>query len=318
MFFANAYLIIKDYGFKKFLIAVYYRFLILLFHLVPLRRYLKRRIYDYNMYLDVKDLGISRSLLLFAERELDHKLMLEEIIKPGMNIFDIGSNIGYYVLMEKLLLRGSGSVTAIEPSPTNLTLLKKNLRLNKITDVAIYNLAISDKVGKKDFFLARQSNLNTFHKQGAGKTEFSGKKISVDTSTVPDFSTQINVKPDLIRMDVEGHELEIIEAILANIKTTDIKPSIIFETHIKRYTGERDFSRILRQLFANGYKTRLISSSAEKGSIIIDDLGYESYKSVHSDNVVRKLYRDIKNDDAISLVCHTGGVRTVYLEHSVQ
>ena len=87
------------------------------------------------MYLDPKDRGISRTLLLFGERELDHKLILERIVKKNMKIFDIGANIGYYVLMESNLIGEKGKILAIEPVDKNIKLLRKNLKLNnnKIT-----------------------------------------------------------------------------------------------------------------------------------------------------------------------------------------
>ena len=41
--------------------------------------------------------------------------------------------------------------------------------------------------------------------------------------------------PDLIRMDVEGHEVEIIEGMLSSIKNGVLKPVICFEPHISCY-----------------------------------------------------------------------------------
>ena len=80
------------------------------------RRFLLRQIHGYKMYLDARDPGLSRSLLLFGTREVDHKVMLERIVRPGMTIFDIGGNIGYYPLMELTLLAGTGRMVIAEPS----------------------------------------------------------------------------------------------------------------------------------------------------------------------------------------------------------
>ena len=60
------------------------------------------------MILDLHDKGISRALWLFGDRELEHKYLLEKVIKPGMTILDIGSNIGYYPLMELNLIGKKG------------------------------------------------------------------------------------------------------------------------------------------------------------------------------------------------------------------
>ena len=82
------------------------------------------------MFLDLQDRGISRTLLLFGERELEHKKMLEEVLEPGMSVLDIGANIGYYALMELNLIGKTGNLIAVEPSPSNVDLLKRNLSLN--------------------------------------------------------------------------------------------------------------------------------------------------------------------------------------------
>ena len=74
------------------------------------KRFVKRKIYNYKMYLDLYDRGISRALWLFGDRELEHKYMLEKIIKPGMSILDIGSNIGYYPLLELNLIGDKGTL----------------------------------------------------------------------------------------------------------------------------------------------------------------------------------------------------------------
>ena len=56
-----------------------------------------------------QDRGISRTLLLFGKRELEHRIMLQEIVKEGSRIFDIGANIGYYAVMEALMVGKEGS-----------------------------------------------------------------------------------------------------------------------------------------------------------------------------------------------------------------
>ena len=96
------------------------------------------------MYLDPKDRGISRTLLLFGERELDHKLILERIVKKNMKIFDIGANIGYYVLMESNLIGEKGKILAIEPVDKNIKLLRKNLKLNNNKITKTVQIAISN------------------------------------------------------------------------------------------------------------------------------------------------------------------------------
>lgn len=277
------------------------------------RRFIKRRIHNYRMLLDLEDRGISRSLILFGTRELDHKIILEKVLKPGMAILDIGANLGYYVLMELGLIGPSGRMVAIEPSPSNIELLQRNLALNGYRDIPIVAGAVSDTSGEREFFLAHQSNLHTFHTTGSGAKHLSGQTVSVRTYTVPEIAETYG-KPDLIRMDVEGHEVEVFNGLLPSIERGEMCPMIIFETHLSRYGAEHDMQTPLRRLFAAGYCVRYIASSSEHGTALIDARGYCGVERVRTDDVERVIYENISNDDAIDLICKTGGGRTVLLQ----
>ena len=122
---------IKTKGFTVALLAIINFFKILIVKAIPSFTYLKKKIFDYKMYLDPRDKGISRTLLLFGERELDHRIILKKVLSKNMKVFDIGANIGYYVLMESSILGINGRIAAVEPVPKNMHLLKKNLELNK-------------------------------------------------------------------------------------------------------------------------------------------------------------------------------------------
>lgn len=270
-----------------------------------------RNIYDYRMYLDLKDPGISRSLLLFGERELDHKVILEKVLRPGMTVLDIGANIGYYALMELQLIGKSGKLIAVEPSPSNVKLLKANLNLNGFSDVDIINGAVSDSSSEKEFYLSKQSNLNTFHNTGSAKGSLSGESITVKTYTVPQIIENNGL--DLIRMDVEGHEVEVINGMLEAIRQNKMRPMIIFETHLTRYSKTHDMESVLRALFEAGYRTQYLASSYERGTSLIEEYGYTGIMRIQTDGVTRAIFEHIKDEDLINFVCNVGGARTVLL-----
>ena len=276
------------------------------------RRFVERKIHGYRLLLDVEDSGISRSLLLFGTREADHKTILERVVKPGMTIFDIGANIGYYVLMELGLIGNAGRLVAIEPSPANVVLLNRNLALNSYRDIPVIECAVSDQPGNKLFHLSHESNLNTFHDIGSGVDHLSGEQITVRTVTVPELAMEYGA-PDLIRMDVEGHEVEVIGGMLDAIREGAMAPMILFETHLSRYSDDHDMSAVLTALYALGYTTRYLASSYERGTEIIEGRGYHGSDPIPTDGVERVIFENIADDDAIEFICRTGGARTVLL-----
>ena len=114
-------------------------------------------------------------------------------------------------------------------------------------------------------------------------------------------------------MDVEGHEVEVLNGMISSIDEFKKLPMIIFETHLSRYNKEHDFEKTLNGLFNLDYSVSFAGSSSERGSKIISEYGYESIKEIKSDGEVRKIFKDIINKDAIELICFKGGIRTVLL-----
>lgn len=304
--------ILRYRGVWGLITAIYFRLLIIIFSRHQQPRYIKRRIYDYDLYLDVNDPGISRTLLLFGKREIEHKIILNKVLQPGMTVLDIGANIGYYAIMEAKVVGVTGKVIAIEPSPKNIHLLKRNLSLNQCHHVKVMPGAVSDRGGQREFYLSSASNLHTFHNQGSAIHQLTGETIIVTTYSVMEVMAD-HGKPDLIRMDVEGHEVEIINGLLSAIQHHAWSPMILFETHITRYSKDHDMAATLRRLFDLGYYVMYLASNAESGSARIEARGYRGSSPIKTDFVHRVIYENIKSDDAIDLICHVGGCRTVLL-----
>jgi FkbM family methyltransferase len=273
------------------------------------RRLIRRRVYDYEMLLDTRDRGISRTLIVFGRRELEHRILLQELVRPGMTIFDIGANIGYYALMESRFLNGAGHIVAIEPSVENARLLRANLCLNGVTDVTVLEAAVSDVEGERDLHLSPFSNLHSFHLLEAAP---GARSIRVRTTSIPALAREFGA-PDLIRMDVEGHEVEILNGLIPALQPGTLAPTIIFEVHRSRYSAEHDFSRTLRSLFANGYRVSRLGSSQDSGTTRLRQLGYRGGAPITTDFTTRVIFRDIEPEHAVSVICETGGARTVVL-----
>lgn len=276
------------------------------------RQFVQRRVNDYQMLLDMNDPGISRALMMFRTREIDHKVMLERIVRPGMRIFDIGGNIGYYPLMELGLLRGTGQLIVIEPLPQNFALLKRNLALNHYTDIPMHQAALSNEATAKTFHLSTQSNLGTFHPSATGDETPTGTTLEVETLTLSLLAQRYGA-PDLMRMDIEGHEVEVIGSMLDDIAKGAYAPIIIFETHPDRYGPDHDMAATLKRLFAMGYGAPLVSSSDDASTARLAAMGYSPGQRISTDAVYRTLFENIKADDAIELICHSNCIRTAML-----
>ncbi len=310
----NLIIIISKRGIKFLFSSIYYFLKVTLYKFFG-HKVIKKKIYNFKMNLDIFDKGISRTLLLFGERELEHKYILENCLKENMTVLDIGSNIGYYPLIELNKIKNTGKLISVEPSPENYEMLKKNLILNNFlnseTNIKIYNIAISEKSEIKKFYISNYSNLNSFHLEKDNKYLNEASFINVKTKSILDISE--GKKIDFIRMDVEGHEVKILNSLVEYIKKTNYKPMVLFEPHLKRYNKNNDIVNALNNIFLLGYKTSIIGSSSHHGSKIISKLGYESKLKFNTDENVRKIFKNINNEHAIQIISELGGARSVLL-----
>jgi len=281
----------------------------------PFIQFLRTSVYDFEMFIPVKNDGIGRQLFVLRGRESDHKWMMDREVHRGNVILDIGANIGYYALMEAKRLQGSGKIHAIEPDPRNIRFLEKNISSSGLQNlIDVREGAISNFDGQLDFALADSTNLSSFNTLTAPAS----KIIKV---TVYEFGAYVERigKIDLVRMDVEGHEVEILCSLAELLKRNiDLAPKkIIFETH--RYGANQEkMAGILQALFDYGYTVKYISSDDElsaKGSVF-SQFGYSPFKILEEWRVSRGLYRNISSQDAIELISRRRGTRTVCLEFS--
>jgi len=254
-----------------------------------------KTIHGSRMLLDLKNKGISRALWLEDTREeLDVEIVKKEV-KPGMNILEVGANIGYYLLLEGRLLKGQGMIYAFEPDPRNISLLERNISLSKLEEnVKFYPYAVSDVNSTGKFYLAGFSNLSSMIQKDG-----SGEHIEVKTVKIDNLE-EINNSIDFIRMDIEGYEYEAINGMMGILEKNNAK--ILVELHPAAYSSKRDFSSIAEKLFSLGYGVRYLVSAGNHSPEEIVKKGYRptrvAQEMVHSHG----LYENIKNDDFIEFI----------------
>lgn len=281
-------------------------------------RYIVKNVNGCKMCLDINDRGISRTLAIFGTREIDQIFVLKRELKEGMVVLDIGANIGCYALLEARLVKESGRVYAVEPSPENFHLLNRNVRLNNLENIIqTFQFGISDRTALEKLYLSESSNLHTFYPNkyttGGGNLSLTEKTIDVQTITISDFA--VDKEPiDFIRMDIEGYEIEAFHGMLQILETRSFAPKVLFETHRPKYDEKHHNMRdILGKLFEFGYYVKTIISNDEpKGKF--RNRGYKPERLIKSDFVLRGIYQDVSEEDALYFICDVGYVRAVLLE----
>ncbi len=135
-------------------------------------------------------------------------------LKPGDVFIDGGANIGYYTLLTSKIVGDNGQVHSFEPTPSVYQILKNNSKLNK--NVHTCKAALTDKNGTVSFtdFGLKHSLYNSVielpEDHIANQESKKIKAISVGSITLDDYCNQYNLKPNFIKLDIEGAELNAI------------------------------------------------------------------------------------------------------------
>ena len=156
-----------------------------------------------NMIFPINDSVIGPCLRAFGEFAENENIALGKFIKKGSLVIDIGANIGTQTLSFAKEVGSKGKVIAFEPQNIISQCLQTNLTINDITNVDVYNIAISNKDGWARINDHDFSELGRYGEAGINSEGTRVKTIKLDNFEID--------KCDLIKIDVEGHEWEVID-----------------------------------------------------------------------------------------------------------
>jgi FkbM family methyltransferase len=161
-----------------------------------------------------------------AEYELVLSAILDERLRPGMTIVDIGAHVGLHTLRFVDRIGKGGRVIAVEPSPANASLLRTHLYWNGCQNVTVVEAAIGEAEGEIEFgFRPDPTDPGAFANSIA--YDVGGHKAKVRLTTID--SVCHGCSPDLIKIDVEGAELSAVEGARETISRSS--PVLIIAVH---------------------------------------------------------------------------------------
>ena len=100
----------------------------------------------YGSFYSRKDDFITRHLKKYSAHTRNELAMIKSLVRDGDNIIDIGAHIGYFTIYAAKNAY-QGIVYSIEPYIESFEILKKNLKLNDLSNVKPFHAAISKITG---------------------------------------------------------------------------------------------------------------------------------------------------------------------------
>lgn len=164
------------------------------------------------------------------EREVAHHLANR--LKNAKCFVDVGANMGFYsVLAGKILSQRGGMVHAIEMDAENVNRIRANLRLNGLRNVIIHEIALGDQSGTVEYYRCG-SFRNTLEVSVNDRERY--EQVSVPMTTLDSLLSEMEIAPDVIKIDVEGAEY----LVLKGMNATMMSPIDIYcEVHIDETEG---------------------------------------------------------------------------------
>lgn len=172
-------------------------------------------------------------------------------IQPHDVFFDVGANVG---LMSLLVCSAGGkgiSVRAFEPEPRNAEALRRNIELNRFADrILVEEIALADHAGTATLHVTGDvgDGKHSLKSQSEGNWE----AVIIKTITMDAFAARSNVSPAMVKIDVEGAEMQVLHGMEELLSRQAIR-DLFIEIHPTRLDSGVNEESLHTWLQGHGY-----------------------------------------------------------------
>jgi FkbM family methyltransferase len=183
-----------------------------------------------------------------GEVEPEVQAVLQKYLRAGMTVYDVGANIGFFSLLAARLVDATGRVIAFEADPEIAARLREHVTRNDSAHISVEEKAVWSSAAPV-FFARADASISPDRGLGhvvAGAAETAHGTIRVETVVLDEFAAAVG-RPDFIKCDVEGAEVEVFRG--AQKLLMEKKPIILCEMH-----GEGKRQALLEEFGRAGYR----------------------------------------------------------------
>jgi len=188
-------------------------------------------------------------------------------------LFDVGANTGYYGIMSAYMFKDFENIKvfSFEPIEEFSKCLKESTVINNLNNkITVFDLALSNTVGSAEIELSGSGTSLT--KGFNGDIKLQKRQITVTSLDVLYEEGKIEL-PDFIKIDVEGHEFNVLSGAQKVIKLS--QPIIFLEiakTIKSRKYINNNYEKIIKFLLDFDYNVYVLLGDKLKKVSIVDDL----------------------------------------------
>mgnify|MGYP003974544311 FL=1 len=166
-------------------------------------------------------------------------------------VLDIGAHIGLVSMPLSQVIAAEGQVFGFEPSTANRTMLKRHLSLNAIGNVEVVELLVGDR-DVEDIVLFEHAGVSGMNTRARVKSDDTYLEAHHAQCTLDTFCRTRGIRPDVIKVDVEGAEFAVLEG--AREILAGAKPVMVISIHPQHLKAlGRDAAELHALAAASGY-----------------------------------------------------------------
>jgi len=152
--------------------------------------------------------------------------LLNRWVSLGDWVVDVGANVGHYTLEMSRLVGATGRVVAFEPVPRTASLLLANVLAADARNVSVINAALSSNTSVSSMAWPKGAGgVNNYYEAQLAPESQLPPDARVLTVTLDSFRFPNRIS--LVKIDVEGHELDALKG-MRSVLTSD-KPILVVE-----------------------------------------------------------------------------------------
>ncbi|WP_447713712.1 FkbM family methyltransferase [Methylobacterium brachiatum] len=205
--------------------------------------------------------------------------VVRNLCKPGNDVFDVGANFGGVTIAMSRAVGPRGSVLAFEANPGIAKRCQDNMVAGGCTNSQLFHGAIYSRSGEEiDLYISENQVADSIHHR------VSDKSIKVPTLALDDVVRSMNVRPAVVKMDIEGAEYDALLGFEDTLKFA--RPYLILEQAPQE-------PRCVEFLIERGYKAIDLSTYQDVSSIsdLVADTVVTDILFGHGDSLERAGYR---------------------------
>lgn len=242
--------------------------------------YILKTIHGFYLRIDPSiDKGVELSLHETGTYEKGILAYIEKTLKKGDCFIDVGANIGVMTLFASQCVGENGHVFSYEASLSTLKILEENIQLNDRKNIFVCPFALGATNGKAKIYDNWQVN-----RGGASLIIKAQNAVSQEVDVhLLDEVLPADIIPSMIKIDVEGFELEVLKGAQSILKK--YKPILIVEFSEDRENVHNSSAEIVDFIRSHAkYSLFKLAGGKERKSKLIEIKSYEELPK--HDNVI--------------------------------